>query len=181
MCDVFGLPAERSLSRWKLRHAVLLGANLLVVSHVFRARVSRFRHVQPERLAFLLSAFLFVARRVRNSTHTVLWWLGDAIAISPEITMWAIIGKHRAWPVGVVVLLAVLACWITRKSPDQRQPAVAPMNRRPSEAEVDFVYEQQESVGWVFGRMMGFQGADKPLLPRHVPPLAPRPGPSFPR
>jgi len=95
--------------------------------------------------------------------------------------MWTIMWKQRTWPVGVIALLAVLACWVALKPLGRTQPAVTPMKMRQSEPEADFVYEQQESVGWVFGRMIGFQGADKPLLPRQAPPLAPQPGPSFPR
>lgn len=31
--------------------------------------------------------------------------------------------------------------------------------------------KRAESVGWVFGRMIGFKGADRPMMPRR--PLAP--------
>ncbi len=32
------------------------------------------------------------------------------------------------------------------------------------------IYQRHEPVGWVFGRIVGFQGADKPFLPRHSMP-----------
>lgn len=89
--------------------------------------------------------------------------------------------KQRAWPVGAIVLLAVLACWVAKRPPERKQPGVAPSNVRRSGLDVDLVYQQREPVGWVFGRMIGFPGADKPLLPRQVPPLAPPPRPSSPR
>ena len=95
-------------------------------------------------------------------------------------TMWEIVWNRHVRRVGVIGLLAMLAYWVAQKEPERVQPAVSPSNVRQNELEGDFVYEQQESVGWVFGRMIGFQGADKPLLPRQSPPFAPLPGPSLP-
>ncbi len=60
-------------------------------------------------------------------------------------------------------------------------PAVHSANRVESEPPTHLVYDRKEPVGWVFGRVVGFEGADKPLLPRQAfpAPNLPASSPAF--
>ncbi len=68
-------------------------------------------------------------------------------------TKWLLIG-------GVVVSLGILIGAVTTRTAVRHAP------KSPTKEHVSFPGEQTEPVGWVFGRMIGFPGADKPLLPQ---------------
>jgi hypothetical protein len=75
--------------------------------------------------------------------------------------------------------VVALSCFILsgcRQSGSLPQPteAAATTKQGGTESDVNLIYENHEPVGWVFGRVVGFEGADKPLLPRQTLP-APNP------
>lgn len=77
------------------------------------------------------------------------------------------IRSQHIWILGVSIGLSVSAC-IVVWSRSLLQPATITTTTQ-SAIEIDdasLIYQNQEPVGWVFGRVIGFQGADKPLLPR---------------
>lgn len=64
---------------------------------------------------------------------------------------WRLVGS-------AVVLLAITGgVWAGRSSVGKTRQLPAASPERPP-------YQQPQSVGWVFGRLMGFPGADKPLM-----------------
>jgi hypothetical protein len=65
---------------------------------------------------------------------------------------------------GMAACLTILACVHVRSLTQPTGVAVAP-NSGGTESDINFIYETHEPVGWVFGRVVGFKGADKPLLP----------------
>lgn len=72
--------------------------------------------------------------------------------------------------VGISLLGALLAYHLAGQSSDENPPSAVETGERWGPSESDLIHARREPVGWVFGRVMGFQGADKPLLPRQTPP-----------
>jgi len=77
-----------------------------------------------------------------------------------------ILGNRRIWLFGSIAVLAVLACGVGLQSSAPNRPAETSTGLEHKELDIDMMHQRTEPVGWVFGRMVGFEGADKPLLPR---------------
>lgn len=80
--------------------------------------------------------------------------------------------RRCGWLIGVSVCAAAFACgFVVRSLLLPQEPAVT-AEPFSTDADVDLIYKHHEPVGWVFGRVVGFQGADKPMLPRRsFPPM----------
>jgi len=63
---------------------------------------------------------------------------------------------------------AVATISTVRSRSPRRETAAAVVSSIAAPNDRATIYQQQEGVGWVFGRVIGFQGADKPLLPRQA-------------
>lgn len=59
-----------------------------------------------------------------------------------------------------VLLVAVLATWLWQRPDDPPQPRGL---SAAAAAEPLALQQAQEPVGWVFGRLVGFPGAERPL------------------
>ncbi|QDS93907.1 hypothetical protein FF011L_26840 [Roseimaritima multifibrata] len=71
--------------------------------------------------------------------------------------------------VGVACLVVFAGGLGVRSLLSNQEPTV--MTKPVStDADVDQIYTNHEPVGWVFGRVVGFQGADKPMLPHRSRP-----------
>lgn len=80
--------------------------------------------------------------------------------------------RRYGWLIGVAVCAAVLACGFAVRSLLSPQRAAVTVEPFSTEADMNLIYSHQEPVGWVFGRVVGFDGADKPMLPRRsFPPM----------
>ncbi len=81
--------------------------------------------------------------------------------------------RHRyGWLIGVAACASVYAFGFAVRSLLLPQETAVTAEPFSTDADVDLIYSQHEPVGWVFGRVIGFQGADKPMLPqRSYPPM----------
>ena len=77
-----------------------------------------------------------------------------------------ILANRRIWLFGTIALLAVLAFGVSLQLSKPTRPTATPSGQQQKELEIDMIHQQTEPMGWVFGRVVGFEGADKPLLPR---------------
>ena len=68
-------------------------------------------------------------------------------------TKWLMIG-------GVIAVLGILIGTATSRTAVRKTPKFLATDHE------SFPSEQTQAVGWVFGRLIGFPGADKPLMPQ---------------
>jgi hypothetical protein len=82
-----------------------------------------------------------------------------------------VIRRRTVWSVSTAACLTIPVCVILVQMRTY-SVATAPVATDPdhSESDLSLIYEKREPVGWVFGRVVGFEGADKPLLPRRTLP-----------
>lgn len=75
------------------------------------------------------------------------------------------IRQSNGWLVGVAVGFLILTGVLIDRSLYSSVPKVLPESLSGDAPDPSLVFQDEEPVGWVFGRVVGFQGADKPFLP----------------
>lgn len=84
----------------------------------------------------------------------------------------------RIAPVMALVTMGLVAAWMVSPGDTQDhittdvQPA-SPITTAPQPASPEPYAERPAAVGWVFGRLMGFPGADRPLMSGSYPTMPP--------
>jgi len=74
--------------------------------------------------------------------------------------------RQYRWRRGLTFCVVVAICAFAVRSRVVSQSGA--ITAKPNAADLDgnTIYTKQEPVGWVFGRVVGFEGADKPMLRR---------------
>ncbi|MCA9061743.1 MAG: hypothetical protein KDA96_01710 [Planctomycetaceae bacterium] len=84
--------------------------------------------------------------------------------------------RKRTWVlISAVLLLSTAGGFLRFRNRDQTvqpQQFVTETHKRNLSADVPQELRRREDVGWVFGRLVGIPGADRPLMPqRNVGPV----------
>lgn len=85
------------------------------------------------------------------------------------------ISNRYRWRRSVTSCVVLAVCGFAVRSLVLPQPAAVTAKPFISESNPNTIYVKQEPVGWVFGRVVGFKGADKPMMPHQSFPTMIRP------
>lgn len=151
------------LSRWKLSGSL----GWLFVAQLWRIELSR-GHV---RIARLRSTFAKLHRtRWIGYTFSPFKRIRNPINhCSRENLMKSPILRRYRWGTSLLACLFVAVCAFAGWS--LVMPQRTPVTERPQGlvSDPNAIDTKHEPVGWVFGRVVGFEGADKPLLRQTFP------------